>query len=72
MKNAVIWDVKLCVSCKNLRSFEMLVLTRPTQHNIPENCIFFFAVFRFGFVCFCLFVICYNQFPCPLYLDYEM
>jgi hypothetical protein len=37
LKNAVVWDVTPCVSCKNRCFGGTLVLTRATGHNIPED-----------------------------------
>jgi hypothetical protein len=36
-KNAVLWDVAQCASCKNRRFGGMLVLTRATRRNILEG-----------------------------------
>jgi hypothetical protein len=37
MKNAVLWDVTPCGSCKNRRFGGALVLSRATRHNISED-----------------------------------
>jgi hypothetical protein len=37
MKNAVLWDVTLCSSCKNRRSSETSVITRAKRRKISED-----------------------------------
>jgi hypothetical protein len=37
LKNAVLWDVTPCGSCRNRHFQGMSVLTNPTRRNIPED-----------------------------------
>jgi hypothetical protein len=60
MKNVIFWDVTLCGSCKNQCSSKTSVLTKATQHNIPEDGNFLLTLLSF----LCL-IHCMSQFYMP-------
>jgi hypothetical protein len=43
IKNAALWDITPCGSCKNRSSIGTSVLTRATRRNIPDDGVFHFV-----------------------------